>query len=164
MEVTCAKTKTHLRHVTPRHLLVLYQPPCGDLSHRSGEEHIVHTPHDYVVRVKVRRNAERHYLRGTRSGNLMIYGERKSSRQWMQMRSGCLFCSPCCGNSSVLKLFLGGRGVSLRLCVHPRVVVRRLSNLPSVGSFFAYLWGEKNGVAVRSARGTTQIRGSVGRT
>ena len=34
--------------------------------------------------------------------------------------SGCLFRSPCCGNSSVLKLFLGGKGLSLRLCGHPR--------------------------------------------
>ena len=35
-------------------------------------------------------------------------------------RSGCLFRSPCCGNSLVLKLFPGGKGLSLRLCVHPR--------------------------------------------
>ena len=82
----------------------------------------------------------------------------------MQVRSGCLFRSPCCGNSSVLKLFLGVKGLSLRLCVHSRVVVRRLIDLRCVGSFFACVWGEKNGVAVLSARGTTQIRGGVGRT
>ena len=35
-------------------------------------------------------------------------------------RSGCLFRSPCCGNSSVLKLFLGGKGFRLRLSMHPR--------------------------------------------
>ena len=57
--------------------------------------------------------------RGGRSGNLLFWGERKNSRQWMQMRSGCLFCSPCCGNSSVLKLLLGGKGISLLLCVAP---------------------------------------------
>ena len=79
-------------------------------------------------------------------------------------RSGCLFCSPCCGNSSVLKLFLRERGLSLPLCVHPRVVVRRLSVFRCVGSFFACVWGEKKGVVVSSARGTTQIRGGVGRT
>ena len=82
----------------------------------------------------------------------------------MQMRSGCLFRSPCCGNLSVLKLFLEGKGLSLCLCVHPRVVVRQLSVLRCVGSFFANVWGEKKAVAVLSARGTTQIRGSVVRT
>ena len=55
-------------------------------------------------------------------------------------------------------------GLSLRLCVHPCVVVRRLSGLRCVGSFFACVWGEKKGVVVLSARGTTQIRGGVGRT
>ena len=79
------------------------------------------------------------------------------------MRSGCLFRSPCCGNSSVLKLFLGGKSLSLRLCVHPRVVVRQLSDLRCVGSFFAYVWGEKKGVVGLSAQGITQIRGGVGR-
>ena len=60
-------------------------------------------------------------------------------------------------DSSVLKLFLGGKGLSLRLCVYPRVVVRRLRVLRCVSSFFACVWGEKKGVAVLSARGTTQI-------
>ena len=79
-------------------------------------------------------------------------------------RSGCLFRSPCCATSPVLKLFLGGKGLSLRLCVHPRVVVRRLGDLRCVGSLFACVWGEKQGVAVLSARGTTKIRGGVGQT
>ena len=48
--------------------------------------------------------------------------------------------------------------------MHPRVVVRRLSVFRCVGSFFAYMWGEKKGIIVLSARGTTQIRGGVGRT
>ena len=61
-------------------------------------------------------------------------------------------------------LFLGGKGLSLRLCVHHRVVVRRLSDLRRVGSFFACVWGEKKGVEVQSAPGITQIRGGVGRT
>ena len=82
----------------------------------------------------------------------------------MQVRSSCLFRAPCCGNSSVLKLFLGEEGLSLRLCVHPCVVVERLSDLRCVGSFFARVWGEKIGVVVQSARGTTQIRGGGGRT
>ena len=79
-------------------------------------------------------------------------------------RSGCFFLSPCCGNSSVLKLFLGGKVFSLRLYVHSRVVVRRLTVLRCVGSFFAYVSGEKKGVAVLSVQGTTQIRGGVGGT
>ena len=33
-----------------------------------------------------------------------------------------------------------------------------------VGSFFAYVWGEKKDVVVLSVRGITQIRGGVGRT
>ena len=56
-------------------------------------------------------------------------------------RSGCLFRSPCCRNSSVLKLFLGGMGLSHRLRVHPHVVVRRLSDLRCVASFFACVLG-----------------------
>ena len=80
------------------------------------------------------------------------------------MRSGCLFRSPCCRNSSVLKHFLGRKGFGFLLCVHPHVVVSGLSVLRCVGSFFACVRGEKKGVAVLSARGTTQIRGSVGRT
>ena len=46
----------------------------------------------------------------------------------------------------------------------PPWVVRRLSNLRCVGSFFAYVWGEKKGVTILFARGTTQIRGGVGQT
>ena len=61
----------------------------------------------------------------------------------MQMRSGCLFRSPCCGNASVLKLFLGGEGFQSSLVCAPPWVVRRLSVLRCVGSFFAYMWGEK---------------------
>ena len=80
------------------------------------------------------------------------------------MRSGCLFRSPCCGNSSVLKLFLGRKGLSLRLCVHPRVVVGDLAIYAASGVFSPACGARKKGVVVLSARGTTQIRGGVGRT
>ena len=76
--------------------------------------------------------------------NLRFWTERrKRSRQWMQMRSSCLFRSPYCENSSVLKLFLWVKGISLLLCIAPPWVVRWLSDLRCVGSFFTYVWGEK---------------------
>ena len=108
------------------------------------------------VRVRVRRNEECHNSAGQKVGKLEVLWEsEKAVDNRCSGRSGCLVRSPCCGNSTVLKLFLGGKGLSLRLCVHPRVVVRRLSILHCVGSFYACVWCEKKGVAVLSARGTT---------
>ena len=74
------------------------------------------------------------------------------------------FVLPVVGTHQYLSFFSGGWVFSLRLCVHTRLVVRRLSDLRCVGSFFACVWGEKLGVAVLSARATTQIRGGVCRT
>ena len=68
------------------------------------------------------------------------------------------------GTHQYLSFFSGGRGLVFSCAWHPRVVVRRLSDLRFVGSFFAYVWGEKKGVAILSARGITQIRGGVSRT
>ena len=80
------------------------------------------TPHGSVVRVRVRvrRIAERHNSAGQKVGKLEVLEEgKKAVDNRCSGQSGCLFRSPCCGNSSVLKLFLGGQGLSLRLCVHP---------------------------------------------
>ena len=106
------------------------------------------TPQGSVVRVSETR---RHLnSAGQKVGKLEVLEESEKAvdNGCFGGQSGCSFRSPCCGNSSVLKLFLGGKGISLRLCVHPRVVVRRLSDLRCVGSFFAKVWGEKKGVAV----------------
>ena len=161
MEVTCAKTKPHLLHVTPRHVPVLlpatvWRPQPPEWLRAPGA-------HATWLGLGETRNVTICGAEGRET-----FGSTEDEKQvdngCFGGRSGCLFRSPCCGNSSVLKLFLGGKGLSLRLCVHPRVVVRRLSVLRFVGSFFACVWGVKKGVAVPSARGTTQIRGGVGRT
>ena len=68
------------------------------------------------------------------------------------------------GTHQYLSFFSGGRVLVFALCVHPRVVVRRLRAFRSVGSFFVCVWGEKQGVVVLSVWDTTQIRGGVGRT
>ena len=79
MDVTCAKPKPHLRHVTPQHVPVLYQPPSGELSHRSYQEHLVRTPQGSVVRVRVmvRRNAEPHKSAGQKVAKLEVLGRAK---------------------------------------------------------------------------------------
>ena len=58
---------------------------------------------------------------GQRVGKLevLVESEKAVDNGCFGGRSGCLFRSPCCGNSSVLKLFLGGKGISLLLCVAP---------------------------------------------
>ena len=73
------------------------------------------------VRVRVTRIAERHNSTGQKVWKLEVMEEiEKAVDNGCKVRSGCLFRSLCCGNSSVLKLFLGGKGLSLLLCVHPR--------------------------------------------
>ena len=57
---------------------------------------------------------------GQRVGKLEVQKEsEKAVDNRCLRRSGCLFRSPCCGNSSVLKLFLGGKGLSLHFVCAP---------------------------------------------
>ena len=116
------------------------------------------------VRVRVRQNAKALQSVGQKVGKLEVLEESENA-----VDNGCM-CGPVAcfvlrvvGTHQYLSLFLGGRGLVFA-CVCTPVGGRRLSGLRCVGSFFACLWGEKKGVAVLSARGTTQIRGGVGRT
>ena len=97
--------------------------------------------------VRVRRNAERHNSAGQTVGKLEVLEESEKAvdNGCFGRRSGCLFCSPCCGNSSVLKVFLGGKGLSLRLCVHPRVVVSDLA-IYAVSAVFSPACGARKKV------------------
>ena len=64
------------------------------------------------VRVRVRRNAKALQSAGLKIGKHEVLEEsEKAVDNRYSGRSGCLFRSPCCGNSSVLKLFLGGKGI-----------------------------------------------------
>ena len=68
------------------------------------------------------------------------------------------------GTHQYLTFFLGGKGLSLRLCVHPRGWSDDLAIFAGSAVFSPACGARKKGVAVLSARGTTQIRGGVGRT
>ena len=102
---------------------------------------------------------------GQKSGKLEVLVDSEKA-----VDNGCK-CGPVAcfvfrvvGTHQYLSFFSEVRVLVFALCVHPRVVVRRLSDLRCVSSFFACVWGERKGVAVLSARDTTQIRGGVGRT
>ena len=74
-----------------------------------------------LIRVRVRRNAKALQSAGQKVGKLEVpeESEKAVDNGCFGKRSGCLFRSLCCGKSSVLKLFLGGKGISLLLCVAP---------------------------------------------
>ena len=67
------------------------------------------------------------------------------------------------GTHQYLSFFSRGRVLFFACMCTPIWVVKQFSSLRCVGSFFACLRGEKRGVAVLSALGTTQIPGGVGR-
>ena len=71
--------------------------------------------------VRVRQNAKALQSAGQKVGKLKVLevSEKAVDNGCFGRRSGGLFRSPCCGNSSVLKLFLGGTGISPLLCVAP---------------------------------------------
>ena len=81
---------------------------------------------------------EHHNSAGQKVGKLEVLEEREKA-----VDNGCK-CGPVAcfvlrvvGTHQYLSFFSGGRVLVFALCVHPRVVVRRLSVFRCVGSFFA---------------------------
>ena len=117
------------------------------------------------VRVRVRQNAEHHYPRGRRSGNLRFFEESEKAVD-NECKCGPVagFVLRVVGTHQYVSFFLGGRVLVFSCVCTP---VWWLDDLAfyAVPAVFSPTYGaRKKGVVVLSARGTTLIRGSVGRT